>query len=370
MKNHAKLLAATMMSLGLTLGLAISQPVQAADASAQIGFVYVSPVGDAGWTAQHDMARKEMEKAMAGKVTTKFVENVPEGADAERVIREFAQNGAKVIFTTSFGFMNPTEKIAKLYPNITFMHATGYKSNDSNFGNYNARFYEGRYLNGVIAGRVTKSNILGYVAAFPIPEVIMGINAFTRGAQSVNPKAEVRVIWVNSWFDPGKEKQAADTLISQDADILTHHTDSTAVVQAAEANYASKKTHAFSYHSDMSKYAPRAQLSGTVHEWGQYYTNAVNQILAGKGKPANVWGGMKENMIRIVPMSSDVPKDVQAMVNDLAGKIKAGTFHPFTGPVVDQAGKTRVPAGTTISDGDLNDMNYYVKGVASKYPSN
>ncbi|MDI9350339.1 MAG: BMP family ABC transporter substrate-binding protein [Candidatus Symbiobacter sp.] len=359
MKNSLKLLA----SLAVTLGLGLMPQARAADT---IGFVYVSPVGDAGWTAQHDMARKEMEKAMAGKVTTKFVENVPEGPDSERVIREFAQNGAKVIFTTSFGFMNPTEKIAKLYPNIVFMHATGYKSNDSNFGNYNARFYEGRYLNGVIAGKMTKSNILGYVAAFPIPEVIMGINAFTRGAKSVNPKAEVRVIWVNSWFDPGKEKQAAETLISQNADVLTHHTDSTAVVQAAEA----KKIYAFSYHSDMSKYAPHAQLSGTVHEWGKYYTNAVNQILAGRGKPANVWGGMKEGMIRIAPMSSAVPKDVQTMVTGLADKIKAGTFHPFTGPVVDQDGKTRIPAGTTISDGDLNSMNYYVEGVASKYPSN
>lgn len=363
MKTLTKILAASAFALGLGM---LSAPSQAADAPAQIGFVYVSPVGDAGWTAQHDMARKEMEKAMGGKVTTKYVENVPEGADAERVIREFAQSGAKVIFTTSFGFMNPTEKIAKLYPNIVFMHATGYKSNTSNFGNYNARFYEGRYLNGVIAGKMTKSNVLGYVAAFPIPEVIMGINAFTLGAKSVNPKAEVRVIWVNSWFDPGKEKQAAETLISQGADMLTHHTDSTAVVQAAEA----KHVHAFSYHSDMSKYGPTAQLSGTVHEWGKYYTDSVNKILAGRGKPDNVWGGMKEGMIRIAPMSNAVPKDVQAKVNDMAAKIKAGSFHPFSGPVVDQAGKTRVAAGTTISDGDLNAMNYYVQGVASKYPSN
>jgi simple sugar transport system substrate-binding protein len=200
----------------------------------KIGFVYVSPVGDAGWTYQHDLGRREMEKALAGKVETKFVENVQEGPDAERVFRDLAASGHKLIYGTSFGFMNYIAKVATQFPDTTFEHATGYKT-AKNLGIYNARFYEGRYLCGVVAGRMTKSNILGYVAAFPIPEVLQGINAFIRGARSVNPKAEVRVVWVNSWYDPGKEREAANTLMSQKADVVTHHTDSTAVVQAAEA---------------------------------------------------------------------------------------------------------------------------------------
>ncbi len=206
----------------------------AADLPFKVGFVYVSPIGDAGWSYQHDLGRKEMEKALGSKVVTKYVESVPEGADAERVIRELAQSGNKLIFTTSFGYMNPTLKVAKQFPKTDFEHATGYKT-AVNVGIYNARFYEGRYLAGIVAGRMTKSNVAGYVAAFPIPEVVMGINAFTRGMRSVNPKAEVKVIWVNSWYDPGREREAAETLVSQGADVLTHHTDSTAVVQAAEA---------------------------------------------------------------------------------------------------------------------------------------
>jgi simple sugar transport system substrate-binding protein len=199
----------------------------------KIGFVYVSPIGDAGWTFQHDTGRKEMEKNLAGKVTSKFIESVPEGADAERVIRELATSGHNVIFATSFGYMNYMEKVSKAFPKVAFLHATGYKTGP-NLGIYNARFYEGRYVTGVVAGKMTKSNILGYVAAFPNPEVLQGINAFTRGARSVNPKVEVRVIWTSSWFDPGKERDATTALISQNADVITHHTDSTAVLQTAE----------------------------------------------------------------------------------------------------------------------------------------
>ncbi len=241
-----------------------------ARAADTVCFVYVSPIGDAGWSYQHDQGRKQMEKALAGKVTTKFVENVSEGSDAERVIRELAQSGCLVVFTTSFGYMNYTEKVAKQFPKVVFMHATGYKTGP-NLGIYNARFYEGRYLSGVIAGKMTKTNILGYVAAFPIPEVLQGINAFTRGARSVDPKAEVRVIWTNSWYDPGKEREAANTLIAQGADVITNHTDSTSVVQAAEE----KGKYAVGYHSDMSKYGPKAQLTATTHQWGDFYTKAA-----------------------------------------------------------------------------------------------
>src|SRR5262252_5139278 len=265
-----------MVNKGLLLALATALAAlgtvgsSAADEPFKVGFVYVSPISDAGWTFQHDQGRKEMEQALGAKVQSKYVENVPEGADAERVIRELAQSGNKIIFTTSFGYMNPTIKVAKQFPKTYFEHATGYKT-DVNVGIYNARFYEGRYLAGIVAGKMTKSNVAGYVAAFPIPEVVMGINAFTRGMRSVNPKAEVKVVWVNSWYDPGREREAADTLISQGADVLTHHTDSTAVVQAAEA----KKVYAIAYHSDMSKYGPNTELTAVTHQWGAFYTKAV-----------------------------------------------------------------------------------------------
>ena len=335
----------------------------------KVGFVYVSPVGDAGWTYQHDLGRKQMEAALKGQVTTKFIENVPEGADAERIIRQLAQDGNQIIFTTSFGYMNPTEKVSKTFPKVTFFHATGYKSG-ANMGIYNARFYEGRYLNGVIAGKMSKTNVAGYVAAFPIPEVVMGINAFARGMKSVNPKAEVRVIWVNSWFDPGKEREAAMTLIAQGADMITHHTDSTAVVQAAEEKHKEKGTWAFSYHSDMAKYGPTAQLSGTTHVWGEFYIRTIKEVLDKKWKGTNVWGGMKEGMIQLAPMSKSVPADLQKQIVKLEGEIKTGKLHPFAGPVVDQEGKERVAKGKNMSDSDMNAMNYYVQGVASAFPKN
>ena len=330
----------------------------------KIGFIYVSPIGDAGWTYQHDIARKEMEKALGGKVTTKFIESVPEGADAERVIRELAQSGHNLIFTTSFGYMNPTIKVAKQFPQGMFEHATGYKT-DKNVGIYNARFYEGRYLAGIVAGKMTKTNTAGYVAAFPIPEVVMGINAFTRGMRSVNPKAELKVIWVNSWFDPGREREAADTLISQGADVVTHHTDSTAAVQAAEA----KKVYAIGYHSDMSKYGPNAQLTAVTHNWGQYYTRVAQSAVDGKWKPDNVWGGIKDGFIKMAPFNKSVPQDVQDAVKKAEAEIAAGKLHPFTGPIKDNAGKERLAAGKAMTDDVLSKMDYYVDGVQGKLPA-
>jgi simple sugar transport system substrate-binding protein len=329
----------------------------------KIGYVYVSPIGDAGWTYQHDIGRKEMEKALGGKVTTKYIESVPEGADAERVIRELAQSGHNLIFTTSFGYMNPTIKVAQTFPKVTFNHATGYKT-AKNVGTYNARFYEGRYLAGIVAGRMTKTNTAGYVAAFPIPEVVMGINAFARGMRSVNPKAEVKVVWVNSWYDPGREREAADTLISQGADVVTHHTDSTAAVQAAEA----KKVYAVAYHSDMSKYGPNAHLTAVTHNWGDYYTRTAQAALEGKWKSEAPWMGIKEGVIRMAPFNKAVPQDVQDLVEKTEGEIRAGKFHPFTGPVKDNEGKERVAAGRTLDDATLNKMDYYVEGVQGKLP--
>jgi simple sugar transport system substrate-binding protein len=357
--TRIKLAAITALAMALA-GPTIAQTKE----PLKIGFVYVSPIGDAGWTFQHDTGRKEMEKALGGKVTTKYVESVPEGADAERVIRDLAQSGNTLIFTTSFGYMNPTIKVATAFPNVDFEHATGYKT-AKNVGIYNARFYEGRYLAGIVAGRMSKTGVAGYVAAFPIPEVVMGINAFARGMRSVNPKAEVKVIWTNSWFDPGRETEASNTLVSQGADVLTHHTDSTAAVQTAEA----KKVYAIAYHSDMSKYGPNAQLTAVTHHWGDYYTRVAQSVLDGKWQPDNVWGGIKDGMIKLAPFNKIVPPDVVAMVKKAEGEIAAGKLSPFTGPMKTNDGREVLAAGKTLTDAELSKMDYYVEGVVGKLPS-
>lgn len=350
-------LAAAATSMMLQAPMALAQD------PAKIGFVYVSPIGDAGWTYQHDLGRLEMIDNLGDKVTTTFVESVPEGADAERVIREMAASGHDLIFATSFGYMNYVERVAKQFPNVRFMHATGYKGGP-NFLNYNARFYEGRYLTGIIAGEMTKSDILGYVAAFPIPEVLQGINAFTLGAQSVNPDIQVRVIWVNSWYDPGKEREAAQALIAQGADVITHHTDSTAVVQAAQ----DQGVYAVAYHSDMSKYGKDAHLTATTHHWGPYYTEIAERMLAKEGMGESIWGGFKEGFVQLAPINPAVPQAVQDKVAEVTEQIREGKFHPFTGPIVGQDDKEVLPAGQTMSDEQLGKMNFYVKGVNSKLP--
>ena len=350
-------MAACMIALAAPVAAQSKEPLK-------IGFVYVSPIGDAGWTFQHDTGRKKMERALGGKVTTKYVESVPEGADAERVIRDLAQSGHNLIFTTSFGYMNPTLKVATTFPKVDFEHATGYKT-AKNVGIYNARFYEGRYLAGMVAGKMTKTGVAGYVAAFPIPEVVMGINAFARGMRSVNPKAEVKVIWVNSWFDPGRESEASSTLVSQGADVLTHHTDSTAAVQTAEA----KKVYAIAYHSDMSKYGPNAQLTAVTHHWGDYYTKVAQSVVDGKWQQDNVWGGIKDGMIKLAPFNKVVPPDIVAMVKKAEGEIAAGKLNPFTGPMNTNDGKEVLAAGKTITDAELSRMDYYVEGVVGRLPA-
>jgi len=341
------------------LACAMTSASMAAD---NVGFVYVSPIGDAGWTYQHDLGRLQLEKETG--VTTSYVENVAEGADAERVIREMAKRGDKVIFATSFGYMNYALKVSKKFPETAFVHATGYKLG-KNMGQVNARFYEGRYLTGVIAGEMTKSNILGYVAAFPIPEVLQGINAFIKGARSVNPEAELRVIWVNSWYDPGKERQAAITLISQGADMVTHHTDSTAVVQAAEE----EGVYAFGYHSDMSKYGPRAHLTATTHLWGDYYVQTIKQVQEGTWAPVSVWGGYPRGMIKLAPLNEVIPEALQNRISTMESQLRERTLHPFAGPVVDQSGTVIIPEGKNMTDDELNKMNYYLQGVVSTIPN-
>jgi len=344
---------------------ALSSVAVAADAvklPLKVGFVYVGPIGEAGWTYQHDLARKAMESALKGKVVTQYVESVPEGADAERVIRDLAQQGNKLILTTSFGYMNPTIKVARQFPDVKFIHFTGYKT-AKNVATANARFYEGRYLAGVLAGKMTKTNTVGYVAAFPIPEVLQGINAFERGMRSVNPKAVVKVIWVNSWFDPGKERDAAITLMGQGADIVTHHTDSTAVVQAAEE----KGKYAIAYNSDMKKFGPKAQLGAVTMHWGGYDTRAAQEVINGTWKPTQVWGGIKEGMIKLEDIGPMVPGDVKKVVAEKQAEIVAGKLTPFDAPVKTNDGKVVIDKGH-LSDEQLGKMDYYVEGVEGKLP--
>ncbi|HEU4844014.1 MAG TPA: BMP family ABC transporter substrate-binding protein [Burkholderiaceae bacterium] len=349
-------------SLAATLGLAAAAPVQAAE-PLKVGFVYVGPVGDAGWTYAHEQGRLAMEKELGAKVKTTYVENVPEGADAERVIRKLAADGNKLIFTTSFGFMNPTEKVAKAYPNVVFEHATGFKTG-KNLGTYETKTYEGAYLLGVVAGKMTKSNVLGMVASFPIPEVIRNINAFTLGAQSVNPAIKTKVIWVSSWYDPAKERQAAETMIAQGADVLTQNTDSPATLQAAQE----KGIYAFGWDSDMTKFAPKAHLTASVNSWGGFYTDTAKAVMAGTWKPTDVHGGLKEGMIKMSPLNAAVKPDAAKAFEEKKALMASGKFTPFQGPIKDQSGAIKVAAGAVMPFKDLMSMNFYVQGVEGSIP--
>lgn len=329
----------------------------------KIGFVYVGPVGDIGWSYQHDLGRVEMVNEMGNQITTKIIEDIPEGPESERVIRDLAQSGHKLIFTTSFGYMNPTIKVAKSFPDTIFMHATGYKL-AKNVGTYMSRSYEGQYLTGIIAGKMTKSNILGTVAAFPIPEVIRNINAFALGAKSVNPDIKLKVIWVNSWFDPGKEREASEALIDQGVDVLTHDTDSSAPTMTAEE----KGVWVVGYNSDMSKYGPNAHLTSTIHAWEPYYKGVAKQVLDGTWKSGAAWGGIKEGLIELAPFHKAIPKDVVALVEKTKKAIADGSFKPFTGPFNKQDGTVAAKAGESLTDGDLLGMGYYVEGVLGSIP--
>jgi basic membrane protein A len=351
-----------LAALAVLPALAFSTTAFAQQDPLKVGLVYVSPIGEAGWTYQHELGRREMEKNLGGKVKSTYVENVPEGSDAERVIRDLAQQGNKLIITTSFGYMNPTLKVARQFPDVKFVHVTGYKT-AKNVAVANARFYEARYLAGVLAGKMTKSNVAGYVGAFPIPEVLQGINAFARGMRSVNPKAEVRVIWVNSWYDPGKERDAAVTLLGQGADVVTHHTDSTATVQAAEA----RGKYAIAYHSDMSKFAPKAHLAAVTHHWGKQYTEEAQAVLNNTWKTHAVWGGIKDGMVKIEGWGSAVPADVKELVQSRQEAIVSGKLTPFDAPLKDNQGKVRLAKGS-LTDEELNKMDYYVEGVVGRVP--
>ena len=327
----------------------------------KVGFVYVAPVTDAGWVRQHEDGRKAVDAAFGARVKTTYVENVAEGPDAERVIRDLAATGHKLIFTPSFGYMEPTLKVAKDFPDVKFESITGYKT-APNVATANARYYEGRYLAGVAAGRMTTSNVSGYVAGFPIPEVLQGINAFTLGMRSVAPRAVVKVVWLNAWFDPAREREAAMTLFNQDADIVAFHTASTAVMAAAQE----RGKLAVAYHSDMRKVAPDAQLVAVTHHWGDYYKRRVQAVLDGSWKTGNVWGGVKEGMIRVGDFGSRVPQAVQDEVLARQKDIASGKLKPFAGPISDNQGKVVIGRAKALSDAQILGMNYLVAGVQGK----
>jgi simple sugar transport system substrate-binding protein len=325
------------------------------------GFVYVSPITEAGWTRQHEEGRKAVDQALGAAVKTTFVENVAEGADAERVIRDLAREGHKIIFTPSFGYMEPTLKVAQEFPDVKFESITGYKT-APNVAAANARYYEGRYLAGVAAGRMTRTNLAGYVAGFPIPEVLQGINAFALGMRSVNPRAQVKVVWLNLWFDPSKEREAAMTLFNQNVDVIAFHTGSTAVMAAAQE----RGKMAVAYHSDMRKVAPDAQIIAVTHEWGAYYTARVKAVQSGQWQTGNVWGGVKEGMVRVGDFGPKVPKTVQVEVLGKQKDVASGKLQPFAGPITDNEGKLVVPAGQALTDMQILAMNYLVAGVQGK----
>ena len=341
----------------------VAAPEPAKPEPLKVAFAYVGPVGDGGWTFAHDNGRKEMEKALGDKVVTSFVESVPESADAERVFRDLAGQGNKLIFGTTFGYMESMLKVAADHKDIKFEHATGYKTAE-NLRTYDSRTYEGAYMAGVIAGAMTKSNTLGVVGSVPIPEVIRNINSFTLGAQSVNPKVKTKVVWVNEWFSPPKETEAATALINGGADVLFQNTDSPAVLKTAQ----DKGKRAFGWDSDMTAYGPKAHLASAVINWGPYYTKAVTEAIEGKWATGASWWGVKEGAIDIVSIADDVPAEIKTKVADVKKGLVDGTFSIWKGPLVDNTGKEILAKDAVADDKFLGGVNFYVKGVEGKVP--
>ena len=343
--------------------VALSASAAMAQDKVKACWMYVGPIGDFGYSYQHHQGLLAVQEKFGDKVETAYLESVSEGPDAERALERLAREGCNIIFATSFGFMDPVNKVAKRFPDVKFEHATGFKQESDNVALYNARFYEGRYIIGQIAAKQSKAGLAGYIVSFPIPEVIMGINAFMLGAQTVNPDFKVKIVWVNTWFDPGKEADAAKALFDQGADIIVQHTDSTAPLQIAEE----RGLHGFGQASDMIKFAPKAQYTAIVDDWAPYYTRRVQELMDGTWKPTNVWEGIEEGAVLMSPYTN-LPEDVAKAAEETEQKIASGELHPFTGPIVDQAGTERYAAGVVAPDADLLGMNWYVKGVDDKLP--
>ena len=352
----SRALAAAALAAGLLAGAALAEPLK-------VGFVYVGPVGDHGWSHQHDLGRQAVEEAFPDRGETTYVESVTEGADANRVIAELAGSGHGLIFTTSFGYMNPTIEVAGMYPDVRFEHATGYKR-ARNVATYSARFYEGRHVAGLIAGAMTESDIIGYVASFPIPEVVRGINAAFLAARSVNPDVRFEIVWVSTWYDPAKEADAARTLIDRGADVIMQHTDSPAALRIAE----DKGVLAIGQSSDMTVFGPRAHLVSLVDDWGPYYVRRVGAVLDGTWDSTDTWGGFREGMLRLSTYNPDLPPDVVRMAEEARAGIADGSVHPFAGPIRDQQGTLVVADGEVAPDDLLLGMYFYVEGIDASLP--
>ena len=353
------ILASATLALGLATGAAADghEPTT-------VGFVYVGPIGDGGWTYEHDKGRLAVEEAFGDKVETVFVESVPEGPDAERVMTQMALQGADLIFTTSFGYMDQTIAVAEKFPDVKFEHATGYKRAD-NVSTYSARFYEGRAVQGHIAGQMTESNIIGYIASFPIPEVIRGINSAFVHAQEVNPDVEFKIIWAYTWFDPAKEAEAANVLIEQGADVILQHTDSTAPQAAAQA---AGNVVTFGQASDMSEFAPFPRVSSIIDEWAPYYIARTQAVMDGTWESTDTWDGIGPGMVGIGEITDAVPADVKASAEALVERLRTGEYHAFTGPINKQDGSVWLADGEVADDGTLAGMNFYVEGVTGEIP--
>ncbi|MFI0395393.1 BMP family ABC transporter substrate-binding protein [Paracoccus jiaweipingae] len=349
--------AAALTALGL------ASPALAADAPLKVGFIYVGPVGDGGWSYQHDLGRQAIEAEFGDKVKTTFVESVPEGADAERVLTQLALEGNKLIFATSFGFMDAVQNVAKKFPDVKFEHATGYKTAE-NVAAYDARFYEGRAVLGTIAGRMTRSNKIGYIGSFPIPEVIQGINSSFIHARKVNPDVQMKVVWAYTWFDPTKEADAAAALIAEGVDVILQHTDSTAPLAKAQA----AGVIGFGQASDMANFAPSPRVSSIIDNWSPYYVKRVGQVLDGTWQSQHVWLGIGDGEVVIGDITEAVPADVKAEALALKAQIASGDYHPFTGPLNKQDGSAWLADGQTATDEELAGMGFFVEGIEAKIP--
>lgn len=362
MKRNLVLAAALAAALALALtGCAKKAEPAAQQKAFKVAFVYIGPPGDLGWTYEHDRGRKAVVEKFGDKVQTVYMENVPEGPDAARVIRQYAQEGYDMIFATSFGYMDPMLEVAKEFPNVKFEHCSGYKTNP-NMSTYFGRIEEARYLSGIIAGKATTSNKIGYVAAFPIPEVVRGINGFTLGVRAVNPKAEVRVVWTNTWYDPVKEREAAVALLDAGCDVITQHQDTVEPQKAAQE----RGKLSIGYDSDMGKIVGDTVLASPIWNWSVYYIDTIEKAMNGSWKSGQYWEGLSSGVVDLSPMSPKVPADVQALVAETKDKIKSGAFHIFQGPIKDQAGTEVVKAGEIVADDKQLSMDWFVQGVVGK----
>ena len=361
--NRRTLLATAALGLGLAFGGAAS--AQGMD-KVKACFVYVGPIGDLGWTYQHHQGALELVETYGDKVEIAFQENVPEGADSERVLTQMALSGCNIIFTTSFGYMDPTNTVAAKFPDVKFEHATGYKRDHANVSTYNARFYEGRAIQGHIAGKMTKTNKIGYIGSFPIPEVVMGINSYYLHAKKVNPDVELSVVWAFTWFDPAKEADSAKALIDQGVDVIASHTDSTApLAEAAKTNGA---VIGFGQASDMADYSPSPRVSSIIDNWAPYYVKRVGALLDGTYEQTDSWAGIPEGEVEIGEITDALPAELKAEAEAMRDAIAAGTYHPFTGPINRQDGTEWLADGVVAPDGDLLGMTFYVEGISGDIP--